>query len=85
MPEFLMRWCEKRAVYYLFGLAKNSRLLARIRKLLAKSVQCYQQTGKSSRRLCSVAIARATLGRHARQVIAKAESLVKGDNPQFVR
>ena len=48
--ENLMRWCEKRAVYYLFGLAKNSRMLARIRKLLAKSARCYRQTGKLSRR-----------------------------------
>jgi hypothetical protein len=35
--EQLMRWCEQRGLFYLIGLARNTRLVARIKKHLHRS------------------------------------------------
>src|SRR5882672_8175189 len=46
--EALMAWCEDNAVDFLFGLARNSRLVDAIKAELAEAAE--QQTGKSARR-----------------------------------
>src|ERR1700736_4108777 len=46
--EALMAWCENNAVDFLFGLAKNSRLVDAIKAELAEAAEHSQQTGKSA-------------------------------------
>src|ERR1700694_5231774 len=48
--EALMAWCEDNAVDFLFGLARNSRLVDAIKAELAEAAEHSQQTGKSARR-----------------------------------
>ena len=62
----------------------HSRLLARIRKPRAKSARRFQKTGMASRRFVQFRYRTLKSWSRPRQVIAKAESLVKGDNPRFV-
>src|ERR1700758_4820606 len=48
--EALMAWCESNGVDYLFGLAKNRRLVAEIESELAVAQEQSQQTEKPARR-----------------------------------
>ena len=61
-----------------------SRLLAYIRKPLAKSARRFWKTGLASRRFVQFLYRTLKSWSRPRQVIAKAESLVKGDYPRFV-
>ena len=45
-----MAWCEEQRVDYLFGLARNSRLLDEIAIDLAWAEAEHQETGKPARR-----------------------------------
>jgi hypothetical protein len=47
--EPLMAWCEANGVDYLFGLAKNARLLRALGPELAQAEQQYRQTGQPAR------------------------------------
>ncbi|MCP4370036.1 MAG: IS1380 family transposase, partial [Deltaproteobacteria bacterium] len=47
--EELMSWCEENRVDYLFGLAKNARLLKRIEDELNEAQKEYDQTEQASR------------------------------------
>jgi hypothetical protein len=46
----LMTWCETNGVDFLFGLAKNSRLVEEIKSELAQVAEQSQKTGKPARR-----------------------------------
>src|SRR5580704_17504753 len=46
--EALMAWCENNAVDFLFGLARNTRLVDQIKAELAEAAEQSQQTGKSA-------------------------------------
>jgi hypothetical protein len=48
--EELMAWCEANGVDYLFGLARNRRLLDEIAADLQAAEAEHQQTGKPARR-----------------------------------
>src|SRR5271154_880186 len=48
--EALMAWCENNAVDFLFGLARNTRLVEEIKTELAEAAGQSQQTGKPARR-----------------------------------
>jgi len=48
--EALMAWCENNGVDYLFGLAKNSRLVTEIEAELAAAQEQSQKTEKPARR-----------------------------------
>ncbi len=41
----LMQWCEANNVYYIIGLAKNSRITVEVQPLLDQVYECYVQTG----------------------------------------
>ncbi len=82
--QHLMRWCEQNGVYYLFGLARNRRLQRRISKPLAKSRRRCRYSGQPARRFVQFHYRTRRSWSCARQVIAKAEVLPKGDNPRFV-
>ncbi len=47
--EHLMAWCEAHGVNYLFGLAKNSRLLHALAAELAQAQERFTQTGQAAR------------------------------------
>ena len=80
----IMSWCEDNGVDYIFGLAKNDRLIKKIapklermrRKFLVKgrSVRCYKQFRYRTLKSWS----------RSRRVVGKAEHLKKGANPRFV-
>jgi len=82
--EEIMAWCEAHGVDYLFGLAKNSRLVEALGPALADAHARYLQTGVAARVFADFAYqTRESWGR-ARRVVGKAEYLPKGPNPRFV-
>ena len=80
----LMSWCEQQQVDYVFGLAKNSRLLAKIRKPMRKAQRRYGETGKAAREFVEFGYRTRRSWSRKRRVVAKAEYLDKGMNPRFV-
>jgi hypothetical protein len=82
--EELMAWCEANRVDYLFGLARNERLVSRIRKELAEAGGESRETGKPARRFRELRYKTLTSWSRQRRVVAKAE-VTQGDaNPRFV-
>jgi len=67
-----------------FGLAKNSRLLRRIRKQLQKARRRHRETGKAARLFHQFRYRTKKSWSRKRRVVAKAECLDKGINPRFV-
>jgi hypothetical protein len=80
----LMTWCEANGVDYVFGLARNERLVGAVADELALAeAESLAQAGPVRR---FADFAWRTLGSwsRARRVVAKAEHLPKGSNPRFV-
>jgi hypothetical protein len=82
--EALMAWCEANRVDYLFGLARNSRLVEALAIDLALVEAECQATGKPARRFKDFFYATRDSWSRRRRVIGKAEHLPKGANPRFV-
>jgi hypothetical protein len=82
--EPLMSWCEAHGVYYLLGIAKNSRLLKRIRATMKKSRRDWATTGKAARRYVQFCYRTRKSWSRGRRVVGKAEYLEKGENPRFI-
>ena len=82
--EEIMAWCETNHVDYLFGLAKNSRLLEIIQADLAVAHERYLQTGVAARVFADFTYQTLDSWSRARRVVGKAEYLAKGPNPRFV-
>jgi hypothetical protein len=82
--EYLMRWCEDNGVDYLFGLAKNKRLLRILGKELYEAQQQFQQTGQPARVFKDFTYRTRKSWSRERRVVGKAEHLAKGANPRFV-
>src|SRR5512134_2718276 len=82
--EELMAWCEANRVDYLFGLARNRRLLDALEAELAAAAAEHQQTGKPARRFKDFAYATRDSWSRSRRVTGKAEHLDKCANPRFV-
>jgi hypothetical protein len=82
--EPLMAWCEAQGVDYVFGLAKNSRLLAAVQTELAQAQTQYRQTGQPARLFTEFRDGTRESWTQERRVVAKAEQLDKGANPRFV-
>lgn len=80
----LMSWCEANEVDYLFGLARNKRLVAEIEDELAEAMKEGEQTGKPARRFKDFMWSTLDSWSRRRRVVAKAE-VTRGDtNPRFV-
>ena len=79
----MLRWCENHSVYYIVGLAKNSRLNELAQPLLEKAQTQYEKTGEKQRLFGDIHYAALTWDR-ARRVIAKAEHTEQGSNPRYV-
>ena len=80
----LMGWCERNGVFYVLGLARNSRLLQKIGKELVEARELYEQTGNASRIFTHFMYRTRDTWARSRRVIAKVEHLEKGGNPRFI-
>ena len=69
---------------YLFGLAKNPRLIRQIEEALEQARQQFDETGKSARLFCDFSYITRKSWSRERRVIGKAEHLAKGSNPRFI-
>ncbi len=86
--EELMAWCEANRVDYLFGLARNSRLVDRIYVDLAWAEEEAERTGRPARRFADFRWTTRDSWSRRRRVVAKAEWMPgrgeNGANPRFV-
>jgi hypothetical protein len=82
--EELMAWCEANGVDYVFGLARNPRLLAEIEAKLATAAAEHAATGAPVRRFEDFTYETLDSWSRKRRVVAKAEHLAKGANPRFI-
>jgi hypothetical protein len=80
----LMSWCEANGVDYLFGLARNDRLVGAITEDLAAAAAESLAEGGPARRFAELAWRTLNSWSRERRVVAKAEHLPEGPNPRFV-
>ena len=82
--DALMAWCEANGVDYVFGLARNERLVGAIADdLAAAEIESLAKLGPA-RRFVDLAWRTLDSWSRTRRVVAKAEHLSKGSNPRFV-
>jgi hypothetical protein len=82
--EALMGWCEANRVDFLFGLARNERLVAAIASELAQARAESLVTGKPARRFQDFLWTTLESWSRRRRVVAKAEWTQGDANPRFV-
>jgi len=80
----LMAWCEANNVQYVFGLAKNDRLIAEIKNELDRAEAESRRTGKPARRFKDFKWSTVRSWSCERRVVAKAEWTQGEANPRFV-
>ena len=83
--DYLMRWCEANDVDYLFGLAKNQRLLRIIGQEMQEAKEAFARTGQPARVFKDFEYRTHKSWSRVRRVVGKAEHIA-GDkaNPRFV-
>jgi hypothetical protein len=79
----LLRWCDRRGVDYVVGLAKNSRLEAASRALTDDAEARFKETGTKQRLFGEFRYAAGTWDAD-RRVVVKAEHNAQGANPRYV-
>jgi hypothetical protein len=82
--EDLMHWCEDNEGLYVFGIARNNRLLKRIFKELKKVRKRYFEQKKPQRIFKDFTYRTLKSWSRRRRVVGKVEYLAKGANPRFV-
>jgi len=82
--DALMAWCETHGVDYIFGLAKNSRLIEAVAGDLETAKARFNETGHAARVFSEFEYRTLKTWSRPRRVIAKAEHLEKGSNPRFI-
>ena len=82
--EALMSWCEANRVDFLFGLARNARLVEEIRAELAEAAAESAATEKPARRFRDFSWSTLDSWSRYRRVIGKAEWTGGEANPRFV-
>jgi hypothetical protein len=82
--EALMAWCEANRVDFVFGLARNGRLIKAIEAEMAEAAAECRATGRPARRFGDFLWSTLDSWSHRRRVIGKAEALPLGDNPRFI-
>ena len=80
----LMGWREENGVDYVFGLAKNSRLIRAIGAELHQAAKESRTTGRPARRFRELVYATRKTWRRSRRVVGKAEQTGDKSNPRFV-
>ena len=82
--EEVMEWCEKHGVDYVFGIARNRRLVKKIEKVLKKVKRKYLISEKPQRVYRNFMYRTLNSWSRKRRVVGKAEYLPKGENPRFI-
>jgi hypothetical protein len=82
--EALMAWCEANRVDYVFGLAKNRRLVGEIEAELAAAKTEAETTARPARRFKDFLWSTRDSWSRRRRVIAKAEWTGGEANPRFI-
>ena len=82
--ETLMKWCEAHKVDYVFGLARNVKLVKIIGAESHQAQQEFEASKKPARVFKEFFYRTKKTWSRERRVIAKAEHLDKGANPRFV-
>jgi Transposase DDE domain group 1 len=82
--EALMTWCERNGVDFLFGLARNQRLVGEIAAELAAAEAESKSSGQPARRFKEFQWATRDSWSRPRRVVAKAEWTRGAANPRFV-
>jgi len=82
--EELMAWCEANGVHFLFGLAKNPRLIGEIAREMAKAEAKSRRTGKPARYFKDFRWTTLDSWSRKRRVVGKAEFTAGEANPRFV-
>ena len=82
--EALMGWCELNGVDFLFGLAKNERLVGEIAAELAAAEEDSKASGQPARRFKEFQWSTRDSWSRQRRVVAKAEWTAGATNPRFV-
>jgi hypothetical protein len=80
----LMAWCEASGVHFVFGLAKNDRLIAAIKDALEAAEKTSRRTGKPARRFKQFKWTTRKSWSRERRVVAKAEWTQDEANPRFL-
>lgn len=79
----ILHWCERNAVDYVVGLAKNARLKTLAATWMDQAETGFNSTGIKQRVFGHFEYAAKTWN-HPRRVIAKAEFTALGSNPRFI-
>jgi hypothetical protein len=79
----LMNWCERNAVSYVIGLARNARLHERVALVEQAMAQEYRASGQKQREIGGFAYAAGSWARE-RRVVTRLEYGAEGTNPRFV-
>jgi len=79
----LLGWCERNAVQYVIGLAKNARLAKLAAPLIEKAANEYARHGIKQRGFGEIDYAASTW-RAERRVIVRTEHGEQGSNPRYV-
>jgi hypothetical protein len=82
--EELMVWCEQNRVDYLFGLARNARLVRAIGAELRAAARESRATRRPARRFKELVYRTRRSWSRARRVVGKAEHTGDKPNPRFV-
>jgi hypothetical protein len=80
----MMAWCEANGVDFLFGLAKNERLIAEIKTELDLVAAKSRRSGRTERRFKSFMWTTRRTWSRQRRIVAKAEWTHGDANPRFV-
>lgn len=79
----ILHWCERNAVDYVVGLARNARLKAMAATWMEQAETGFSESGMKQRIFGHFEYAAKTWN-HPRRVIAKAEYTALGSNPRFI-
>jgi len=82
--EGIMAWCEEHEVDYVFGLAKNARLIRKLAREMKRARRRYGRTQRAARFFRAFSYRTLNSWSRSRHVVGKAEFLEKGANPRFV-
>jgi len=82
--EELMSWCEQNCVDYVFGLAKNTRLVRAIGAELQEAAAESARTAQPARRFKELIYQTRKSWSRPRRVVAKAEQTGDKANPRFI-
>ncbi|PLC47864.1 IS1380 family transposase [Pollutimonas subterranea] len=79
----LIRWCERAGVQYIIGLARNTRLQARVQPAEAMLKRDHERTGCKQRLVSEFSYAAGSWDR-PRRVVTRLEYGSQGINPRFI-